>query len=78
MAFVNTQSDGSVVVDEPNYPTGPHAKWKAAGKKIIISAGGQNGNWDYIFHNAQSITNFCISVRDIINKWNLDGIDIDI
>jgi GH18 family chitinase len=78
LAFVNTQSDGSVVLDEANYPKALHDKWRAAGKKVIISAGGQNGNWESIFHNAASITAFCRSVRDIINKWNLDGIDIDI
>lgn len=78
LAFVNTHPSGAVVLDEENFPTKEHAKWKKAGKKVIISVGGQNGIWSYIFASNSSITNFCNSVRDIINKWNLDGVDIDI
>jgi chitinase len=78
LAFVNTQSDGSVIMDEANYPKAEHDKWKAAGKKIIISAGGQNGHWDSVFHDKTSITNFCRSINDYIKKYNMDGVDIDI
>jgi len=52
--------------------------WKDAGKKIIISVGGQNGNWEYVFASATSITNFANSINDVLNKYNLDGVDLDI
>lgn len=78
LAFVNTVPSGAVVLDEANFPTKEHAKWKKAGKKVIISVGGQNGIWSYIFASNASIANFCKSVKEIITKWDLDGIDIDI
>ena len=40
--------------------------------------GGQNGNWGFIFQSQQNINNFIASIKSIISKWNLDGVDIDI
>jgi len=65
-------------MDEANYPQAEHNKWKAAGKKIIISAGGQNGHWDSVFASSTSITNFCKSINDYMTKYDMDGVDIDI
>ena len=53
-------------------------KWKKANKKVIISVGGQNGNWAYIFASTQSVTNFVASLKNMIEKWELDGVDLDI
>lgn len=78
LAFVNTNPDGSVFIDEENYPQSHHNSWKASGKKVLISVGGQNGNWAYIFASSTSITNFVTSVAGILSKWSLDGVDIDI
>jgi hypothetical protein len=40
LAFVNTQADGSVKMDEANFPHGPFSEWKASGKKVLLSVGG--------------------------------------
>jgi len=53
-------------------------KWQGAGKKVLISVGGQNGVWDYIFVADQNEVNFIKAVVDVIAKYNLDGIDLDI
>ena len=78
LAFVNTNPDGTVVMDEDNFPSSFYKEWKSQGKKVIISVGGQNGNWGFIFASQQNINNFVASVKGIIEKWNLDGVDIDI
>lgn len=49
LAFANTNDDGSITVDSSNFPTSLVNKWKAAGKKVILSVGGQNGNWNVVF-----------------------------
>jgi chitinase len=48
------------------------------GKKVLISVGGQNGNWGFIFGSEQNTKNFIASIKGIIDKWKLDGVDIDI
>lgn len=78
LAFVNTNPDGSVFVDAENFPHDLAASWKQAGKNVIISVGGQNGNWAYIFASEGSITNFVNSVASIITTYGLDGVDLDI
>lgn len=50
LAFGNTLPDGKVIVDDDlNFPKGPMDEWKRNGKTVIISVGGQNGNWAYVF-----------------------------
>jgi chitinase len=78
LAFANTNNDGSISVDTPNYPTALVNKWKGTGKKVILSVGGQNGNWDVVFKNQQNINAFVESIYSNLIKFNLDGIDIDI
>jgi chitinase len=78
LAFVNTNPDGSVSLDEEHYPHSPVQAWRKKNKKVIISVGGQNGNWGYIFASAQHTTNFVHSIQQILTKWELDGIDLDI
>ena len=62
LAFVNTNPDGSVLVDDANFPHDLRDKWQSQGKNVIISVGGQNGNWGYIFASADSIKNFVASI----------------
>lgn len=45
---------------------------------MLISVGGQNGNWAFIFASPQNIANFVASIKSIIDKWDFDGVDIDI
>lgn len=75
LAFANSNPDGSISVDDANWPTTLINNWQKAGKKVLISVGGQNGHWDSIFANPQ---NFVSSVNNVIKKYNIDGIDLDI
>jgi chitinase len=75
LAFANSNSDGSLSIDTANWPTSLIKNWQASGKKVIISVGGQNGNWPVIFANPQ---NFINSVQSILTTYNLDGVDLDI
>lgn len=78
LAFANTQANGSIVVDSANYPSSLVSSWKFNGKKVLLSVGGQNGHWESVFSNSYNTLNFVNSVADALNKYNLDGIDIDI
>jgi GH18 family chitinase len=40
--------------------------------------GGQNGNWAYVFASDTSINNFVNSLTAIVQKFRLDGVDLDI
>ena len=40
--------------------------------------GGQNGNWASVFSAAGGVNNFATSLKDIVGKYNLDGVDLDI
>ncbi|WEO94985.1 glycoside hydrolase family 18 protein [Streptomyces sp. FXJ1.172] len=48
---------------------------QAAGKKVLISIGGQNGQVQLTTTAARDT--FVSSVSDIIDTWGLDGLDID-
>lgn len=78
LAFVNTQTDGSVLADDANFPIDLIAKWHASGKKVIISVGGQNGNWPNVFASPANTANFISALQGIVDKYNLDGVDLDI
>jgi len=77
MAFVNTQPDGSVIADT-NFPTTLVTKWKRSGKKVIISVGGEHGNWQNVFASPTNTRNFIASLSSIVRKYKLDGVDLDI
>lgn len=78
LAFVNTLPDGKVVIDAENYPAAVVDEWKRSGKEVIISVGGQNGNWAFVFASDNSVNNFINSLADIVQKFKLDGVDLDI
>lgn len=78
LAFVNTQVDGSVIVDDANFPHSLVADWQSSGKKVLISVGGQNGNWGFVFSTSTTINNFISSLAAILVNYGLDGIDLDI
>jgi len=62
LAFLNTNADGSVSIDGANFPTVPFAGWKAAGKNVLASVGGQNGNWGTVLGSNTTITAFVNSI----------------
>lgn len=78
LAFANTQSNGAIIVDEANFPTTNVQKWRSSGKKVVISVGGQNGNWNSIFASSSNIDNFVSSVVKNVDRYQLDGVDLDI
>ena len=49
---------------------------KAAGKKVIISIGGQNGT--VTVNDSTSATNFANSVYSLMTTYGFDGVDIDL
>ncbi|MCX5560392.1 chitinase [Streptomyces sp. NBC_00038] len=49
---------------------------KAAGKKVIISIGGQNGT--VTINDSTSATNFANSVYSLMTTYGFDGVDIDL
>ncbi|MHA5049152.1 chitinase [Streptomyces sp. SD15] len=49
---------------------------QAAGKKVIISIGGQNGT--VAVNDATSATNFANSVYSVMQTYGFDGVDIDL
>jgi chitinase len=78
LSFVNTQPDGSVRMDEANFPQGPFNTWKASGKQVLISVGGQFGNFYSVYVSDNSVANFVNSLVGYVRKYNLDGVDLDI
>ncbi len=78
LAFANTAPDGRIVIDEDNYPAAFVEQWKRSGKSVVISVGGQNGNWAYVFANDNSINTFIHSLFNAVQKYRLDGVDLDI
>lgn len=55
LAFANTQPDGSIIIDDKYFPAANVKNWQKASKKVLISVGGQNGNWNYVFASSSSI-----------------------
>lgn len=78
LAFANTNTDGSVSIDDANFPIDLVAAWQASGKQVFISVGGQNGNWAYVFASGDTINNFVVSLTAVVEKYGLDGVDLDI
>lgn len=78
LAFANTLPSGAVVCDDDHFPATVVTSWKKNGKKVVISVGGQNGNWAYVFASPDSRKNFIDSLVKIVSKYKLDGVDLDI
>ena len=68
LAFLKTNTNGSVTIDVDNFPSS-YKNWKNQNKKVLISVGGQNGNWKAILSSQANTKNFIDSVKDIINKF---------
>ncbi|WP_308418775.1 carbohydrate-binding protein [Chitinolyticbacter meiyuanensis] len=49
---------------------------RAKGKKVVLSLGGQEGRMT--LNTRENVTNFVNSLHGIINKYGLDGIDLDL
>ncbi len=78
LAFANINTDGSVLVDSANFPTALVTAWKRNGKKVLLSVGGQSGNWGRAFTSNATATKFARSLASAVRKYSLDGADLDI
>jgi chitinase len=78
LAFANIQPDGSVLVDDVNFPKTFVTNWKKSGKKVLISVGGASGNWSSAFASTYSRSAFVTTLSGAVQKYGLDGVDLDI
>lgn len=78
VAYASGQSNGTVSFDSTTFPTTLVNKWKTNGKKVLISLGGVNANWNLVFASETTIANFAASLKDIVSKWGLDGVNLKI
>jgi chitinase len=86
LAFADSTGNGNVVFNrcqpaecagvesDQDFQAGIQAQ-QAKGKKVVISIGGANG--EVQLTTAAQATNFVTSVSAIIDRWGLDGVDID-
>jgi len=51
---------------------------KKTGKNVLVSVGGQNGNWGNVLGSNATIANFVSSLIEIVSNYSLDGVDLDI
>jgi chitinase len=82
LSFADSTGGGNVVFN-PDPASGGEAQIiadikakQAKGKKVIISIGGEAGNVD--LSTAANTTNFINSMTAVINKFSLNGVDIDL
>lgn len=78
VAYASGLSNGSVSIDATTFPTALVNKWKTNGKKVLVSVGGVNANWNLVFASDTTINNFAASLKDIVSKWGLDGVNFKI
>lgn len=76
LAFVNVSANGSASVTPAHFPD--ITPWTTTGKKVLISVGGEYGNWDYVFQSPEHSQLFVTSLTDIVQNYSLDGVDLDI
>ncbi len=50
--------------------------WKQSGKKVLLSVGGVATNWKSLFASTVSIANFAITLKGLVSRYNLDGVDL--
>lgn len=81
IAFADDAGNGSVkftldpALNKAQFIADVAAK-RAAGKKVVLSFGGQNGT--VTLNNATNVANFVSSTAAILNEYGFDGIDIDL
>jgi chitinase len=78
LAFLNTSPDGSAIIDGNNFPTSQVKQWKSQGKIVVLSVGGQNGNWATVFSSSDNTIRFINSLLNHVRNYEVDGVDLDI
>ncbi|KRX09699.1 Glycoside hydrolase, superfamily [Pseudocohnilembus persalinus] len=77
IAYLNIEETGAVYDGE--MPVDLIKEWHEAGKKVLISVGGRSGLWSNIYQDGEdgeSYDMFITSLIDIVNTYNLDGVDL--
>jgi len=78
LAFLNTSPDGSALIDRNNFPNNQVKQWKQQGKIVVLSVGGQNGNWATVFASEANTDRFIGSLLNHVRNYGVDGVDLDI
>ena len=78
LAFANIQPSGAVICDTDHFPAHQFQGWKNTGKKVLLSIGGQNGNWTHVFISPENRDRFINSLVNYVKRFSLDGVDLDI
>ncbi len=82
VSFADNAGNGAISLTvDPNAGTEAQfiadiAAKRKAGKKVVLSVGGQNGSVS--LDNATMVTNFVNSAYALIQKYGFDGIDLDL
>ena len=82
VSFADNAGNGAISLTvDPNAGTEAQfiadiAAKRKAGKKVVLSVGGQNGSIS--LDNATMVTNFVNSAYALIQKYGFDGIDLDL
>ncbi|KRX02619.1 Glycoside hydrolase, superfamily [Pseudocohnilembus persalinus] len=76
LSFLKVQEDGSIYHGQ--VPNNLIRQWQSNGKKVLISIRGIDDQLDLIFQQEQSQINFVQSLNIFVNKYNLDGVDMQI
>lgn len=76
IAYANFLSTGEVYTG--TMPTSYISTWKNQGKKVLISVGGRSGTWTNIFASSSTQSKFVSTLAQVVEDYNLDGIDLSI
>lgn len=76
-AFATINSDYTLTVQEPAKLSALVARCKANGVKVLISLNGTHSTYAAMTSSDASRATFINSLRNIVNTYNLDGVDND-
>lgn len=76
-AFASINSDYTLTVQEPGKLSALVARCKANGVKVLISLNGTHSTYAAMTSSTASRTTFINSLKNIVNTYDLDGVDND-
>ena len=76
-AFASINEDFTLSVEEPDKLRGLVARCKAAGVKILVSLNGAHSRYAAMTSSAKSRAVFVGSLKNIVDTYDLDGVDND-
>lgn len=78
LSYAVVGSNGAVIVDADNYPKTETNNWRNTGKRIWLSVGGPNNNWNNAFSSESNRQTFLSTLVGAVRTYSLDGVDFDI